>query len=191
MKRHLILGLLGTTLLSGCAATAVMVTATTAATTVLYDHRSLRTMYQDQKIVEQASTKLKADRILTGCHFNVASMNHTVLLVGQAQTPAQRARAYTLVKSTPLVRRIYNQVTLTGPLSSVASTNDTWITSKVKASMLQKRGLHSAQIKVLTENGVVYLMGVVSARQATLATQVASRVHGVQKVVRLFEIRHH
>ena len=65
--------------------------------------------------------------------------------------------------------------------------NDAWLTTKTKTAMLAAKGLHSAQIKVVTENSVVYLMGLVNHQQANLATSVARRVSGVRKVIRVFQ----
>jgi osmotically-inducible protein OsmY len=85
------------------------------------------------------------------------------------------------------VSRVYNEITVEAPTSSWQRSHDAWITTKIKTEMLAKPGLHSTQIKVITENDVVYLMGVLSERQATIAINVARQVDGVIKVVKVFE----
>ena len=84
-------------------------------------------------------------------------------------------------------QKVYNQIIISGVTTDLGRTDDAWITSKVKSAMLDQDGLRSSQIKVITSNGVVYLMGWVTHSQADLATNVARRVEGVQKVVKVFQ----
>jgi osmotically-inducible protein OsmY len=85
------------------------------------------------------------------------------------------------------VKRVYNQLEVHSSLSLVQQSNDTLVTSKVKSMMLATKKLHSTQIKVVTENKVVYLMGIVTRVQASLAASTASHITGVSKVVEVFE----
>src|SRR5262249_27678907 len=95
--------------------------------------------------------------------------------------------AYNLVNNIPHIKRIYNEVVITQPTSNMVRSKDTWITTKVVTKMLAEKGLRSTQIKVVTENSVVYLMGLVTHSQGNLAAVVASQVSGVTQVVKLFE----
>ena len=82
--------------------------------------------------------------------------------------------------------RVYNEITIRKPISLWQRSQDAWITTKVKTEMLAKKDLHSTQIKVVTENSVVYLMGMLTPQQAELATDVARRIDGVREVVKEF-----
>ena len=173
--------------LSGCAP-AIVAAGASAGGAVIYDERSLDTMYHDTEITQQAKYNLKSDADLKGlAHINVASFNRTVLMVGQVARPELRAKAYKLVSDVTGIKRIHNEVTVEGLTSTSTRSNDVWITTKVKSAMLTEKGLHSAQIKVVTENGVVYLMGLVTQKHADIATNVARSVAGVRTVVKVFE----
>ena len=172
--------------LYGCAAGVLAVGAGSSA--LLYDERNLSTIYQDQKIVHQAHALVKKNPTLEKTHLSFSSINHRLLITGQTPKVQQRVLIGQLVKKIPRVKEVINKATVAHPLPPVAISKDLWITSKIKAAMLQKPHLHSAQIKVVTENKVVYLMGIVSKRQAHLATQIAQKTLGINKVVQLFEV---
>jgi len=187
-KKSFIVILLFCSMLSGCVPLIIGGIGAVVTTAIIYDHRSMKTMMQDREIVNQANIAIKEDPQLVGrSHISVVSFNHRVLLVGQVQTPELRARAYQLVYKIPFVEKVYNQLIISGATTDLARTDDTWITTKVKTAMLTQPGLRSLQLKIVTESGVVYLMGIVSHQQATLAADVARRVHGVVKVVKVFE----
>ncbi|MCH9644082.1 MAG: BON domain-containing protein [Gammaproteobacteria bacterium] len=171
--------------LCGCVATAFVVGAT-AGGAIVYDKRSTKTMLADQRISEDAHYYL--NQSLKGrIYIQVATFNRIVLMVGTAETPALRTQAYQIVSRIQNIRKIYNQVTIGKPLSLGQRTDDTWITTKVKSAMLLQKGLRSAQIKVVTSNNVVYLMGLVSPEQGLLAADVARQISGVNAVVKVFE----
>ena len=176
--------------LTGCVPAALVAGAAGGAVggAIVYDKRGIKTMVSDQNISQQASSKIYNDTELrTQAHIVVTSFNRIVLVVGQAPTAELRDRAIALVQSVPNVRRVYNEITIEPPTSASQRAEDTWITTKAKSEMLARKGLQSTQIKVLTENGVVYLMGVVTPSQGDLAADVVRRVSGVQQVVKLFE----
>jgi len=186
MKKFIAILLL-TIPLCGCVPVALVVGAT-AGGALIYNKRSFKTMMQDRDAAQTAQDYINEDPILQHkTHINVAVLNHIGLMVGQAQTPELRDRAYALVSRVKNISRIYNEVNIAGPTSMLQRSNDTWITTKVKTEMLGKHGLHSDDIKVVTENGVVYLMGKVSREQGLLATNVARRIKGVRKVVQVFQ----
>lgn len=187
MKTKLFLIFISACLLSGCLPVA-FVAGATAGGAVVYDNRGFKTIASDQKTSMQAESKINADPELKDqVHIVIATFNRIVLMTGQAPTPELRQKAYEIVSTLPNVKRIYNEVTVSEPTPMSVRSKDTWITTKVKTAMLAEKGLHSTQIKVVTENKVVYLMGYVSRSQANLAALVASKVSGVQKVVKLFE----
>jgi osmotically-inducible protein OsmY len=177
-------------LLSGCIPVAVVAGAT-AGGAIVYDNRSLSQMNTDNSIIQKAMNRLNANAALKEkCHLSVSAYNGIVLLVGQTPTPELRETAYNLIKDVPGIARIYNEISIAGPTSFIQRTNDSWITTKIKSAMLAQTGLHSTEIKVVTEDGIVYLMGRITHRQAKLATNVARRVSGVEKVVKVFEYPH-
>lgn len=173
--------------LSGCVASALAVGATVGGA-VVYDKRSFKVINQDRRAKQSAQNLIDHSKALRGrSHISVATFNHIMLLVGQAQTRELRDTAEKLVSNVKNVQRIYNEITITGASSLLQRTNDSWLTTKIKAAMLTAGRLHSTQIKVVTESGTVYLMGLVSHQQAKLATNVARRVSGVRKVVKVFQ----
>ena len=155
---------------------------------VVYDQRSYKTMNQDHNARAVIQAKIERDPQLKGqSHISVSVFNNIALLVGQAKTVALRDRGYQITAKAPYVRRIYNEITIAMPASAIQRANDSWITMKVRTAMLEKPGLSSSNLKVVTENKIVYLMGIVSPRQAAMAADVARRISGVQKVVKVFE----
>jgi osmotically-inducible protein OsmY len=155
---------------------------------IVYDRRDFQTMVDDQEISQQANNKMHTDNELyQNAHIVVTSFNRSVLIVGQAPTETLRAKVQQIVAALPNVKRIYNEVTISGPTSAAVRSSDSWITTKVKSQMLVEPKLRSGQIKVLTENGVVYLIGVVRHSQADVAIDIARQVSGVQRVVKIFE----
>lgn len=155
---------------------------------VIYDQRSTKTMLDDQDIAYRAQARLSQNPELKDTsRLSVMTFNHAVLIVGQAPSSYLKNLAENLVRSVPKVNRVYNEITVEKPASAIAGTNDTWLTTKVKSALLAEKGLNSAQIKILTENGVVYMMGLVTRNQADLATDCVQKVAGVQKIVKLFE----
>ena len=187
MLKKIILVFILASSLSGCIP-AAFIAGATAGGALIYDHRNIKTIMADRNITYKAAKLIATDPALSdNTHISVATLNGIVLIVGQAPTDALREQAQNLVEQVPNIRRIYNRVSIESPTSVLTRSSDTWITTKVKTKMLAEKGLHSSQIKVVTENGVVYLMGLVSRPQSDLAANVARRVSGVQKVVKLFE----
>ena len=150
------------------------------------DRRTVGTMTDDQRIEIQASNRI-GESLKGNVHVNVTSFNRVVLLSGEVPDAASKERAGQVVKTVDGVRNVYNELVVMGvtPLSS--RTNDTLITSKVKGRFVDVSKFSPVHVKVVTENGVVYLMGLVTRQEATDATEVARTTSGVLKVVRLFE----
>lgn len=175
----------------GCVPAVVVAGAAASASVggaVIYDKRSFNTMNQDHLAHSIAMNALDHDPLLVGhSHLSLSVFNHVGLLVGQAQTPEVRERAYQIVTNVQNIQRVYNQITVSPPTSTVQRANDSWISTKVRASLMGTAGLHSTNLKVVTEDGVVYLMGVVSHKQADLAVNTARRISGVVKVVKVFD----
>lgn len=172
--------------LSGCAAIAAGGAATGAA--VAYDRRTTGTVIEDQAIEMKAMRALRSDsEIDDKTHINVTSYNKVVLMTGEAPTEELRSRAVDLVSDVPEVSKVYNEVALVSPSSYTSRSSDTFITTKVKTKLFAETKLDATRIKVVTERGIVYLMGLVNAEEADMAAEIARHVNGVQKVVKLFQ----
>lgn len=156
---------------------------------VVYDHRKLEAVMQDQDIGNAVIAKLKAtpDFYNQGTHINVTCFNRIVLLTGETTTKTLRDDASNLAQNVSGVKRVYNEIIVKGPTSPLTRASDTWITTKIKTEMLATQDLKSSTIKVVTENGTVYLMGIVSHAQADMSVDIARQVAGVQKVIKIFQ----
>ncbi len=151
------------------------------------DRRTAGAQIEDQSIQARGNQRVK--EALPGnddAYAYVNSFNRRVLLVGLAPDEAARERAGRLAGTVPNVDRVYNEIQV-GKLGGFGSAQDTATTAKVKGSFLREKDLDVSSIKVITEQGIVYLMGLVTEREETLAAQIAAKVSGVRKVVTLFE----
>jgi osmotically-inducible protein OsmY len=150
------------------------------------DRRSTGTQVDDQTIELKIPTSA-SERWGGELHLNVTSYNGNVLLTGEASTAEIRTEIVKMAKATDRVRDVYDEMVV-GPATDLgARTNDTYITSKVKARMIEAESVKSIYVKVVTERSVVYLMGIVSREQGDAAAQVAATTEGVARVVKLFE----
>ena len=182
----LILSLLGLSVLSGCAAVAVG--GAGAAATSINDRRTTGAQIEDQSIELKAFQALNADEELKEqANVSVTSYNTVVLLTGETPTDAMRQRAVEIVKNVDKVTHIYNELTIAAPSSMTSRGSDSIITSKLKTKMVADADVNGLALKVVTEKGVVYLMGLVSRNEAEVATEIARNTGGVQKVVKLFQ----
>ena len=161
---------------------------TTAASAIVYDERSVETMLNDQNIEHLAAESIQQSPNLQNVNVSTSALNNNVLLYGETLTPEQRTIAYRIIKNIPKVKKVYNQITIAKNLSAIDTGKDSWITGKVKLSLFRTKQLHSIQVRVITENKTVYLMGMLSKYQQKLAIEAARKIAGVKKVVTLFEL---
>jgi osmotically-inducible protein OsmY len=175
-------------ILPGCPAIVVGAAAGAAATAIVYDHRTVNAIMQDNNMGNQVFVLLHEDAdIKAQCHIVVSAFRGSVLLAGQAPTEELRERAVTITKTVSGIKRIYNEITIEEPTTMTEQSTDSWITSKVKTQLLATKGLSSSHFKVVTENGTVFLIGEVTRDQSELAVNAARHVEGVQKVVKIFD----
>lgn len=185
MRYTLTMLILGAAMLTaGCAAVVIGGAAATGVA-LAEDRRTVGTVTDDQSI------ELKvADRIAEkhgDAHINVTSYNRMVLLTGEAPSAAARTDMERIARAVENVRGVYNELVV-GPNSALsARTNDSYITSKVKARFVDSQKFNAFHVKVVTERGVVYLMGLLKRQEAADATEVARTTSDVQKVVRVME----
>jgi osmotically-inducible protein OsmY len=172
--------------LFGCAA--VVVGGGAAAATAAVDRRTTGSLVEDQTIEIKAIKAIRANTELNEqAHMNVVSYNSVVLLTGETPTDAMRQKALELVKAVDKVTHVYNEITIAAPSSITSRGSDSIITTKVKTKMFADKEITGLEIKVVTEKGIVYLMGIVSKKEAEVATNIARQTGGVQKVVKLFQ----
>ncbi|MCF7538579.1 BON domain-containing protein [Pseudomonas petrae] len=120
-------------------------------------------------------------------HIVVTSFNGIVLLAGQTPRADLKQLAEQTASQVQKVKKVNNELQVTGPSSMLARSNDAWLTSKIKTEMLTDSAIPGSRIKVVTENGIVYLLGLLTQAEATRATNLVQGVGGVQKIVKLFE----
>ena len=144
------------------------------------------TITEDETIELKASGRI-GERFKDSAHVNVTSYNRMVLLTGEVPDDAGRTEVERIARGVENVRGVYNETVASGVTSYTARSNDAIITSKTKARFLDTGKFNALHVKVVTENGVVYLMGMVKKQEADEATGIARTTSGVQKVVRLFE----
>jgi len=129
----------------------------------------------------------KAHPLLRKAHVNVHADNGVILLTGEVPSTEARTIAGDTARSFRGVRQVHNELQIQGSTSWLSRTSDGWLTTKVKSRLVADETIDSSKIKVVTENGVVYLMGTVPQDLADKATRVASTTGGVRKVVKAFE----
>ena len=183
--RMLLVSLAVTGVLGGCIAVAGG--AMVGGTMMAVDRRTTGAQVDDQTIDLRTSSAIAATIGDTG-HVNASSYNRVVLLTGEVPTEADRAKVEAAVAKVENVRAVVNEIAVMPKSSLGGQTNDTIITGKVKAAFIDAKELQVASIKVVTERGVVFLMGRVTETESNVAAQVARSVGGVQKVVKVFEI---
>ena len=152
------------------------------------DRRTTGTQVEDEGIELRAGNRI-GEVIGDKARVSVTSYNRIVLLTGQAGNDTDKQSIEKLVREQVQVRNVFNEIEV-APFTATLSqrSNDTVTTGQVKASLVQAKDISSSSIKVVTENNVVYLMGIVTARESTRAAEIARGINGVTKVVRLFEI---
>lgn len=171
--------------LAGCFGVAVV--GVGAGALMVADRRPAETQLTDEGIEVRAANRI-SEKLADRAHVNVTSYNRSVLLTGEVSDDAARAEAEKLVSGVPNVKAISNELQVAGNTSLGARSNDTFITSKVKARFIDANKFPANQVKVVTEAGVVYLLGLVTKQEADAAVDIARTTGGVLKVVRVLEI---
>ena len=176
--------LLGTTL-AGCAPLLIggaMVGGGLVAT----DRRTAGTQLEDESIEFKAASRVR--ELATLGHVNLTSYNRTVLITGEVPADNEKAAVEAAVARVENVRAVVNELGIGGNSTLGSRSTDAIIGGKVKATMVDAKDVQANAFKVVSERGIVYLMGRVTEREAGRGTDIARSVSGVQKVVRVFEI---
>lgn len=187
LKRLSTLILTGVSLLSlqGCLATAV-VTSAAVATKVATDPRSAGTQIDDEILEERVAHTLNKDgQLKEEARINVVAYNGKILLIGQAPNQSTIESAKNLAAGVNGVNDVYNEIRVGEKINVSQISVDSYITSVIKSKLLVNSEVKTTEVKVITENGEVFLMGKLDAQQANAAAEVARNVSGVTKVIKV------
>ena len=171
--------------LSACAP--VMLAGFAGTALVASDRRTSGAQLEDETIELRGSARIR-DALGERAHVNITSYNRQVLLSGEVATERDKQIVEGLLEKLENVKSVVNELSIMQPTSLSSRSNDLLLSAKVKASLVDSRDLFANAFKVVTERGTVYVMGRVTQREATSATNVIRNVNGVNKVVRLFDI---
>lgn len=186
-SRQWLASLAAALVLSGC--TPLLVGGTAAGASVVNDRRSVGSVVDDTFIKFRAEALIAAHpRLHHATHVDVTSVNGLVLLTGEAANTRDRNEILRMVRGISGVRRIVDQLRLAPPSSFSARLADSWITLRVKSSLVA-HDLNANQIKVVTAHRVVYLLGLVPKTEGNDAALAASRIPNVRSIIELFEYR--
>ena len=180
-----LVSLLAAATLAGCAAPLILGGAAVGGM-VAIDRRTTGTQVEDEGIEFRATNRIFGDHG-DKVHVNVTSYNRQVLLTGEVPTQQVRDDVQQTVAKVANVRSIVNELAVMPSTPITQRSNDTFITGKMRASLIDAKDISASAFKVVTERGTLYLMGIVSQREAARATAIARGVSGVRKVVRVFE----
>ncbi|GAB3245041.1 BON domain-containing protein [Chitinimonas naiadis] len=186
LKRYsaLLLALLVTSQLTACFP--LVVAGATTGVVVAQDRRASAVVWNDKQIENRVNDAISG-RFGDLTHVNITSYNKAVLLTGEAPDEATRAEAGRLAQGVADVRQVHNEMIVQLPTSVSSRANDTGITTKVKARMVDAKRFSPIHVKVVTERKQVYLLGLVKQQEARDAAEIASQTSGVERVVTLFE----
>ncbi len=184
MRNIFLLLLISSTLFQqGCVPLAV--TGIVATGLAVGDRRSTGIYIEDENVEWKAQARIREK--YKDVHVNATSFNLTVLLTGEVSSEEIKKDTTQLVRSIPNVRSVINELVVGGNSSVTSRGNDTLITSNVKTHFIGNNHFAAHHIKVVTEAGVVYLMGIVSRAEGDAAADVARNTSGVSRVVKVFE----
>jgi osmotically-inducible protein OsmY len=172
--------------LQGC--TAVAVVAVTTGASMATDRRSFGNQIDDQSIEVKAYNEITKNKSLNeNTNLHIVSLNGSVLIIGQAPNTYLRDQAIKIINNLDGVVRIHNQVRIGNLISVTTKTNDVWLTSKVKSALFASDEVNGKAIKVITENAEVFLMGLVTKKEADAAINITRNISGVNRVFKAFE----
>lgn len=179
----LVLG--ASSLMSGCAP--LVLGSAVGGALVVTDRRTSGTLVEDQGIELKASNRLR-EALGNDSHVNVTAYNRVVLLTGEVAREADRITAEQVAAGTENVKSVVNELAIAGVSSLASRSSDLWVLGKVKATFVDARELQANAFKVVVERGEVFLMGMVTEREAKRAGELAASVKGVHKVVKVLHI---
>lgn len=184
MKLTALLVILAT--LQGCAAVAVV--AVTTGASMATDRRSIGNQIDDQSIEVAAYNELIKNKSLSeNTNLHIISVNGSVLIIGQAPNTFLKDQAIKILHNISEIVRIHDQIRIGNTTSVITQTSDAWLTSRIKTALFSSDKVNGNDIKVITENSEVFLMGLVSKKEANAAVNIARNINGVDRVFKAFE----
>ena len=172
--------------LQGCAVATVV--AVTAGATMVADRRSFSKQIDDQSIEFTAHNELAKQKALTkNTNLHVISVNGSVLIIGQAPNTYLRDLAIKSIEDVPDIVVIHNQIRIGSSTAVSTKSNDIWLTSRIKSALLATNAVNAKDIKVVTENSEVFLLGLVTKEEANVVVEIARNINGVSRVYKAFE----
>jgi len=167
--------------LTACVSTAV------SGAEMVYNRYSIQQKISNQYASMRAYQKIYLDsQRYKDTHVEVITTDDSVLLVGQVPDRPRQLEIAGLISSLMGARKIYNYIETAAPSSTLTRASDSWITAKIKSQLLVTSKIDATRIKVVTENGNVYLIGMVPHDQADFAVLIAQNTQGVQSVIKMF-----
>ncbi len=172
--------------LQGCAVATVV--AVTAGATMVADRRSFSKQIDDQSIEFTAHNELAKQKALAkNTNLHVISVNGSVLIIGQAPNTYLRDLAIKSIEDVPDIVVIHNQIRIGSNTAVSTKSNDIWLTSRIKSALLATNAVNAKDIKVVTENSEVFLLGLVTKEEANVVVEIARNINGVSRVYKAFE----
>ncbi|BBO99343.1 BON domain-containing protein [Sulfuriferula nivalis] len=187
MRKAILVSVLGLSLLQLQGCVPLVATGAGAGVMMATDRRSSGIYIEDQEIELRAANRTREAYPADNVHVNFTSYNQLVLITGEVPDEATKQKINTIVLGVGNVKSTYNELRISTPTLLSARSNDAYITTMVKTRFFDDKRFPATAVKIVTENGVVYLMGMVTQQEGADAAQIASTTSGVAKVVKLFE----
>jgi osmotically-inducible protein OsmY len=153
----------------------------------VYDNYNLKRTLSNRAITMTIATAIRSDEELANSHIEVSCFDYQVLLTGQVKTQKLRKKAGDIAANTSGVEHVYDFIEERKPVSGQEALQDAWITTRVKSEIVASAEIDPSKLKIVTENGIVYLMGIVSRKQAKQITDIARYTPDVEHVVQIFK----
>lgn len=174
------------TSLQGCFSPVMIATGVGTGALMASDRRTTGAFIEDESIENKALSQIN-DKFQSGVHVNVTSYNRHVLITGEVPNEDAKAEIWRIVTGVQNVKAVSNELAIAGTASLTSRSSDSMITTDVKLRFLNNKVFQPDHVKVITENGTVYLMGLVYRKEAETAAEIASTTSGVLRVVKVFE----
>jgi len=168
-------------LLQGC------FSALTTGTSAVYDRHNLQNNISDHAIAMAIDQKIKSDAVFSQSDIKVTCFKHYVLLTGETSSNLLRKKVADIAAHIKDVKHVYNFVENHARSTTAEELSDTWLTAKIKTQIIAGAKMDPKDVKVVTENGTIYLMGVLTHKQADIAVNIARYTGGAKHVVKIFD----
>ncbi|MCM2678636.1 BON domain-containing protein [Echinimonas agarilytica] len=173
--------------LQGCAGIVIAGAAGTAM--VLHDRRDFSTQVDDTALEMTVTHALATNEGLKNqARLRLFAVNRKILAVGQVPSDFLKSEVDRIVRSEDGVTQFYNELEIAEPIPFSIRSHDSWLSTKVRTALISDEEFDFTRVKIITENGRIYLMGLVTQKEADMATEITRKVSGVKEVVRVFEL---